>query len=340
MKKVEKYINETLGLKVTIREAPSSDLASLNVAVKWTFTFFETDFFGQKVFLINPKDVNAQTVSFLALQTLNISKRLEHKVILVLDELEKYNRRRLIDKGVNFIVPTKQLFLPDFLVSLTDSFSSHKNKLKTEKLSPSAQFLVLYHLLLSRHNNQFLQQNSFKEIAAETGYSAMAITKAIGQLEFFDIVEIESRHKEKRLEFKLNGKELWQMLMTKQLLISPVYQTYYLPEINPEIIRIGTPCSETALSSYSDFNWQGIGHLAIEKNEFYALKKNQKLQGLNENEGELAIEIWYYSPRQLMGKKPVDWAVVDPLSLYLSLTHSEDERIQMALDKVINSMIW
>ena len=37
---------------------------------------------------------------------------------------------------------------------------------------------------------------------------------------------------------------------------------------------------------------------------------------------------------------PNDIAVVDPLSLYLSLKDSTDERIEMALEKIIKDYIW
>lgn len=41
-----------------------------------------------------------------------------------------------------------------------------------------------------------------------------------------------------------------------------------------------------------------------------------------------------------VGELPKDRAVVDPLSLYLSVKASRDERIEMALDQILAKFIW
>ena len=47
------------------------------------------------------------------------------------------------------------------------------------------------------------------------------------------------------------------------------------------------------------------------------------------------IEVWSYEPR-LLG----DEQMVDPLSLYLSLRDSPDERIQQQLEQLIEGVKW
>ena len=54
-----------------------------------------------------------------------------------------------------------------------------------------------------------------------------------------------------------------------------------------------------------------------------------------EEYGENTIEIWKYAP-ELLAKD----GVVDRLSLYLSLKDSEDERIQIELEHLIDNMQW
>lgn len=49
----------------------------------------------------------------------------------------------------------------------------------------------------------------------------------------------------------------------------------------------------------------------------------------------MKIEIWSYSP-DLLSESPV----VDPLSLYLSLRNSEDERVQQQLETLIAGIKW
>ncbi|MDD5037691.1 MAG: hypothetical protein PHE55_23420, partial [Methylococcaceae bacterium] len=47
------------------------------------------------------------------------------------------------------------------------------------------------------------------------------------------------------------------------------------------------------------------------------------------------IEVWSYEPKYLGDNESVD-----PLSLYLSLRYSGDERIQQQLERLIQGVIW
>ena len=60
----------------------------------------------------------------------------------------------------------------------------------------------------------------------------------------------------------------------------------------------------------------------------------------NAYEGRYALEVWKYNPLALVDELPNDGIVVDPLSLYLSMQDNRDERIEMALDQIIENFIW
>ena len=77
---------------------------------------------------------------------------------------------------------------------------------------------------------------------------------------------------------------------------------------------------------------------AIGKNQYYKLEKENKLKGLNQFEGKYCLEIWKYDPNLLMQNIAKE-AVVDPLSLYISFTDNQDERIEMALEQIIKRYI-
>jgi hypothetical protein len=81
-------------------------------------------------------------------------------------------------------------------------------------------------------------------------------------------------------------------------------------------------------------------YFAIEKTVFYGLQKSNVLVNPNEYEGMYALEVWKYNPLTLVDELPNDMAVVDPLSLYLSVKNSRDERIEMALDQILKKYIW
>ncbi len=119
-----------------------------------------------------------------------LKNRLNQKVVVVLDNVQAYQRKRLIEKGLNFIVPGKQLYLPELLVSLGESFVHPKSKQKNKPLLPSAQFLLIYHIIHKNKHWKFTE-HSFKEIAEKTGYTPMAITNAIDGLKSHGLVDVE-----------------------------------------------------------------------------------------------------------------------------------------------------
>jgi hypothetical protein len=66
---------------------------------------------------------------------------------------------------------------------------------------------------------------------------------------------------------------------------------------------------------------------------YYEMVKKQLLVNPNDHEGAYCLEVWKYDPAVLGGD-----AVVDEISLYLSLRHNTDERIQMALGELAD--LW
>ncbi len=70
------------------------------------------------------------------------------------------------------------------------------------------------------------------------------------------------------------------------------------------------------------------------------MQKNNTLVKANKYEGQYCLEIWKYNPQTLLGELSNHKDVVDPLSLYLSLKESQDERIEMALEQIKKQFIW
>ncbi len=70
------------------------------------------------------------------------------------------------------------------------------------------------------------------------------------------------------------------------------------------------------------------------------MQKSNVLANLNVYVGWFALEFWKYNPLTLVDELPNERAVVDPLSLYLSVKDSRDERIEMALDQILEKFIW
>jgi DNA-binding transcriptional ArsR family regulator len=336
MKQTLRYIQETLGIQPTATPVAKSYLDRLPMYINETFKLYRTDLFNTEIILAELKNNDELSIQQTEKQVQQIKNLLNQKVVVVLENIQAYNRKRLIGKGINFIVPGKQLYMPDLLIDLRESFVHPKTRQKNETLLPSAQFLLIYHII---HRNQQwkLEEHSFKEIAQKLGYTPMAITNAIDNLKYNELVEVQGE-KEKFIRFRYERNELWNIAQQQNLLVNPVIKTVFVDEKPKDLFLLR--CNASALPEYTDLNPSRQEYFAIEKTVFYGLQKSNALVNPNDYEGRYALELWKYNPLTLVEELPNDKTVVDPLSLYLSIKDSRDERIEMALDQILEKFIW
>ena len=336
MKKTLRYIEETMGIQPTATPLAKSYLERLPMYIHETFKLYNINIFNKGIILAELKNEDELSIQQTEKQVQQIKNLLNLKVVVVLENVQAYNRKRLIEKGINFIVPGKQLYMPDMLIDLRESFVHPKVKQKNETLLPSAQFILIYHII---HRNQQwkLEEHPFKEIAQKLAYTPMAITNAIDNLKYHELIEVEGE-KEKFIRFRYDRHELWNIAHQQNLLVNPVIKTVYVDE-KPESLFL-LQSNASALPEYTDLNPSRQEYFAIEKTVFYGLQKSNALVNPNEYEGRYALEVWKYNPLTLVDELPNDMAVVDPLSLYLSVKESRDERIEMALEQILEKFIW
>ena len=332
---IQLYLKEVLGRHVTLKSVSRQRLSNFPVYINAAYLFLEASLYQREVVFAIPKDQDS--LSILQIEKhFNLLKSILGTMVLCMPQVASYNRKRLIEKGINFIVPGKQLFLPDLLIDLRESELGESSRRKARALLPSAQFLVIYHLIQKEKKWQ-LENEAFKEIAKKTGYTPMAITKAIDNLKYEEIVEV-SGEKEKFIKFRLKRNELWNDLLKRKLLINPVLKKVYIDEKpnKPFMLFAGT----SALPEYSDMNPSRQLNYAIDRTTYYELQENGSFVNLNEQEGKFGLEVWKYDPHKLAGIMSNNWPAVDPLSLYLSMQEHTDERIEMALEQIIDKQIW
>jgi hypothetical protein len=62
---------------------------------------------------------------------------------------------------------------------------------------------------------------------------------------------------------------------------------------------------------------------------------NKVIQVPSDDPGAVDVQMWSYPPKQLS-----DGDLVDPLSLYLSLKDTKDERVEAALEELLEKLPW
>ncbi len=329
MEALKDYILKTLGHTVQSKDLQQQELDKLPFYIRSAFLLRKLTLMDREVVIAEAASDTPMTIQQIEKQFQVIYEELAKPIVLVADDLSAITRKRLIEKGVNFIVPDKQLFLPALLMDLKEMFK--KPKRRKESLLPSAQVILLYRIL---KRDERIEEYTFKELADHFHYTPMAITKAVKNLRFHNLCEV-SGTKEKHLQFPKSIPDLWNAALP--LLATPVLKRTYVDALPKKAALFVSNTS--ALPVFSDVNESRQNYYALEKRTFYALHKKGELLNVNDQEGAYCLEIWKYDPGILIERTTKE-QTVDRLSLYLSMRNSNDERIEMALDKLLKAVIW
>ena len=328
MEGLQHYIQAVLGLEIQFREATQKDLDGLPFFIKKGYKFKYAAFLKRSLLLLEPTEDQELPVRQIEKQFLTIGQTLNKILVLVARDLTAITRKRLIEKGMNFIVPGKQLYLPALLLDFNETF--RKAKPQKKNLLPSAQVILIYRIL---KRDERLEELPLKILAKKLNYTAMAITKAVENLKYHNLCEVKGT-KEKYVHF-LPVPALWDKAMP--LLTNPVLKQVYVDEFPKGISLMRSNTS--ALPEYTDMSESHQQYRALEKGLFYNLQKRGALINANAFEGHYCLEVWKYDPVMLT-EGVTESTNVDPISLYLTLQDNNDERIQRALGKIKEKFIW
>ena len=336
MTNLQEYIKEVLGETIVVNRLPVHEVSKLPMYVNQLYKIYTTRLLGAELVLVQLADEENISIAQTEKQLNNLKKLFSKTVVLILNYVVSYNRIRLIKKKVNFIVPGKQLFLPEMLVDLKNGTTAESSFKEKQKLIPSAQVIVLYQILgLSELWD--IEQKPFKEIAFKLNYSPMAISKAVENLQVLDLVTVAGE-KEKFVQFNYEKVKLWEKIDKNDFWNYPVFKRVYIDSLPPGIKT--WDCNTSALPEYSDMNPSRQNYVAIGRAEYNRLNKQNLLRNANPTEGNYCIEIWKYNPGVLADAAIFTELTVDPLSLYLTLKSTPDERIEMALEQIKEKYIY
>jgi DNA-binding MarR family transcriptional regulator len=246
-------------------------------------------------------------------------------VTYVRDRVTAYNRKRLIEHKVPFIVPGTQMYLPMLGIDLREHF----RKLRQDKneLGPAAQ-AVLIHALL-RDTGELWPT----ALAEKLGYSVMAMSRALDELCAAGLGQTTANGRERRLRLGAPKREVWEK--ARPLLRSPVVMRHVI-RLAPNAALPGPRTGLDALAHYSMLAETGSIAIALSRANWKLLQQADGVKpAMMEEPGTTTVEIWSYAPILF-----ADEGWVDRLSLYLSLRGTQDERVQAALDQMIKEVAW
>lgn len=235
--------------------------------------------------------------------------------------LAGYVRRRMTERGIPFVDVGRQLYWPQ-LGAACQKKASKAHLPSVDTLSPASQAVVM-HLL----SGEIRQPTSAKALSGRLGYTTMSISRCLDEIEGSGIARIERKGRE-RLLLPQDAATLWARALP--LLQSPVRKVVRIMETQIAGERLPL-AGLTALGE--------LGRLAAPREATYAIwaktwnGRFQKTESIPiEDEGTCLVELWRYDP-QLFSPS----GVVNPFPLYLSLKGNPDERIEKALEELIEN---
>jgi hypothetical protein len=322
LEKLALYLEETLN--VTVAPSPWTH-AHLPHLLKETYEFSEMELLGARCLLMLDLREEEQAPATIRKHIGLAQAQWDNEIVFVCPKLTAYNRKRLVQHKVPFIVPGNQMYLPMWGID----FREHFRRLREapETLSPSAQVLFI-HALLHAGENVLTPRGA----ASSLGYSAMTMTRAFNELAVTHLVEVSPSGKERHLRLAATPRDVW----TKA---QPLLRTPVKKRICTERTRVapgGHTAGLAALAEYTMLAPPPRSTVALSQKRWLALRQETQFVEVPEQDANaLEIEVWSYSPAQF-----ADGDLVDPLSLYLSLRDTNDERVEASLEELMEQVKW
>lgn len=316
---IKKYIHELLN--VDIEASQWKEEGKLTFFLTDAYDFYETSLFNQACLLMIDRQNGNITPGTIRKHQEQIQKNWNGPIIYVQSAISSYNRKRLIEHHIPFIIPGNQMYLPQIGID----FREHFRKTHTKRegiLSPSTQAIIIYALLCNVD-----EELSASILANKLGYTLMTMTRALNELKSARIGEFHQEGRERFWTFS-DKKNLWRQ--AKPLLQNPVKKRLWMKNHRFKYLT-----GLSALSHFSQLTSPSLPIFAIGPREWRLIKQSE-VGEVPSSEGATAeLQIWNYDP-ELFAKD----GFVDPISLYCSLRANTDERIELCLEEMMEKLEW
>lgn len=321
--RLQKYLEETLGVEITILSW--KEQKKLPFFLVDAYVFFEMSLLNNSCLLMVSKEDNESTPNTIQKHWEQVTKRWIATCIYISKTISSYNRKRLIQHHIPFVIPNNQIYIPELGLDLREHFK--KQRIRKEFFSPATQVVIIFALL--REKNERLIPS---ELANKLDYSLMTMTRVFNELEVAGIGKIINKGKERWWIFEETKKDLWEQ--TKSMLRSPIRSREWM-KLWPKAKFPKTLSGLSALAETTMINHPLIPIYAMGIEEYKQTNVFKGFQLSPGDEADLELEIWNYNPKLFS-----EQGRVDPFSLYLSLRDTKDERIEAALEESLEKIKW
>ena len=312
-----------LGRSIDLKAVQQSSLKGITIGDSLQYTFYEGKFQDMEMIFIKPRRNNPSPRTCM-LASERIHPLFNKPIIFILSPGPTYERQRLLDKDVYFVMGDKFAYLPMLVAN-----ERIRKSAPAKRLSPVAQFILLYHLQVEN-----LEGLSARDMEWKFPYSYESITLGLTCLTDLGLTEKVSKDsKSKMIRFTSKGKNLWDK--AQPFLIDPVKERLFSDKLTSD--KVFPICGVNALAHYSWLNPEEGLMIMLSRKQLQSLVKSKELININKFDGNVAIEVWKYPAVSKLGET-VKW--VDRLSLILSLRKDNDARVEEEVERISNEIKW
>jgi hypothetical protein len=308
-----------LGRKVAIAPMAKECLKGISIGEKMTYRFYSGTYQGEALLFVEPKK-NNPTPRECDITGQRLSRITGLPVVFILKAGPAYERQRLMDKGIYFIMSDRYAHLPGIV-----ALEKLSNRKVASTLTPVAQYLLLFHLQVKS-----IEGLTAKEITTLVPYSYASVSIGITCLADLKIcTKIQQGQRNKLVHFERKGVELWHQ--AQPYLQSPVEQRIFCDGL--ENADNYPCCGINALAYYTMLNPDPEKMVMMTSSEYRTAISSGTIEHPNVFDGNIVVEVWKYPAVASQG-------FVDKLSLALSLQEDDDPRVQKEVERMINEMKW
>ncbi len=248
-------------------------------------------------------------------------------VLLLLEHVPTVIRRQMVERQIGFLAPGAQLYVPEALLDLRERTPTRAPTANAQ-FGPTTQVLILASLL-----GEDLNDGNLTHLAERFQVAIMSMSRTLDELEALQIAKAHHVGRQRRLQFVVRDRELWQAVEGR--LQSPVRKVRTVRGNLPD--DVAPRAGESALAHYTMLAEPRFPHRAIPAARWKRLQQSLELKVGFDFDGDDRAELqtWSYDPR-VLSQEPV----VDRLSLHLSMRHDPDERVAQAAQQLLQPFGW
>jgi hypothetical protein len=312
-----------LGRSVNLHLRSKDKLKGLAIGEVLSFDFYDGNYQDNAMLFVEPKKCNP-TPRECSIAAKRLTSWAGLPVVFILRHGPTYERQRLLDKNIYFVMSDKYAHLP-MLVAMEYTADRKVNTM----LTPIAQYLLLYHLQVNS-----IEGLSARDIVQFVPYSYESVTLGLTCLADVGLcLKVQDGLRSKYILFNYKGRELWQA--AQPYMISPIETRIFcdgMESAGPYPI-----CGINALANYTWLNPDKETQIMMTAKEYRQLKAKDTFENANRFDGNVMVEVWKYPA---VGLKDVHLQYVDKLSLALSLKDDTDPRVEGEVERMINELKW